>query len=473
MGKSNIEGPSPMPGSYAIILPAGFGKTEYIVDYVCKQRLSTLILTHTNAGVFALRKRFSSRGVDSGYRISTIAAWCESWVRSYPSLTRYDSFADLIESEPDAYFKNLYKAMSLLAEKTWFMKTIRASYGSLVVDEYQDCTQTQHALFLRLSELLPLVVLGDPLQGVFYWIKDDAIVDWRELHFPIKDYKSRPWRWINAGCPELGEYISEIRSALMPVLDGHNVQVALDGSCESVSVVSPDRINRMQRWEGYGTVVYITSVQNVQYAFSRRHVRFQANEPVDNSTAGAICLSFDRNVGSKLALATLDFASLCFTGISQELKSYRTHLEKGSFDFRRIKKHPDVGISLKRLEDDSSCACITRVLAAIKNDASFRLHRGILFKEVNRALRMAEADGLTAVDSLERIRTQHGSYEECSPYRFLSSRTVLSKGLEYDTAIVDATGIKDARDFYVAISRCKQHLIIVSDTDTLFFPAVS
>lgn len=462
-----------MPGSYAIILPAGFGKTEYIADYASKQQQSTLILTHTNAGVFALRKRLASRTVDAGYRVSTIAAWCESWVRSYPSLTGYESFADMKETKADAYFKHLYKAMSFLADKAWFRKTVRASYGSLVVDEYQDCTQTQHSLFLRLSEFIPLVVLGDPLQGVFYWIKDDTLVDWRELPFTIKDYKSKPWRWINAGCPELGEYVSEIRSRLMPALNGHDVRVSIDGNCESVSVVSPDFINRMQRWDGYGTVVYITNVQNVQHSFSQRHIHFQSNEPVDNNEAAAVCLKFDRYTKAQLALAILDFASLCFTGISQELKTYRAHLEKGSFDFRRIKKHPEIGNVLKRLEDDSSCGCIMEVLTTIKDDRSFRLHRGILFNEVSRALKMAETEGLNASDSLASIRARHESFEEHLPYRYLSSRTVLSKGLEYDTAIVDATGIKDARDFYVAISRCRRHLIIVSDTSTLSFPAVT
>lgn len=464
----------PPRDSYAIILPAGFGKTEYIVDYACKQQRCTLILTHTNAGVFALRNRLTDKEIDSGFRVLTIAAWCESWVSAYPALTQYSSFCDSKENEPDAYFKRLYEGMLYLSARSWFRKTMQASYGSIVVDEYQDCTKGQHALFLEMTKFMKLVVLGDPLQGIFYWIKDDSLVDWNQLSLPVRELDSKPWRWINAGCPELGKYISDIRTDLLPVLNGHPVQVPLDRACPNVLIVSQEKIGRAQHWNDYGTVVYITSVKNVQYAFSKRHIRFQSNEPVDNKEAASACFAFDHKAGAKLALAILDFASLCFTNTSQQLKSYRSRLEKGSFDFGRIRKHPEIGLALKQINLDASYRNTAALLDAIKEDGSFRLHRGILYSEVRRALRMATVEGSSASEALKAIRSQHKSFEEISPpYRLLSSRTVLSKGLEYDTAIVDAVGIKDARDFYVAISRCKRKLIIVSDTNTLSFPAVS
>lgn len=460
-------------GSSAIILPAGYGKTEYIANYANEQDQPVLILTHTNAGVFALKKRLAGREHTKGCRVTTIAAWCESWVASYPSLTSYESFRDAKETKPDAYFKRLYEAMLSLCKTSWCRKALRASYQTVIVDEYQDCTMTQHALFLDLAEFMQLLVLGDPLQGIFYWIKDDSLVDWSNLTIPIKDYESRPWRWINSGCSELGDYISSIREDLMPALDGQSVQIVLDRGCSNVQIVTSEFVSRNQRWNGLGKVAYITCAQNVQYSFSQRHPGFQSNEAVDNKDALNACVDFDNKTGVDLALAALDFAAQCFTGTSQGLKPFRSNLEKGKFDFGRIRKHPDVKSSLTALGCDPTVANITSVLAAIKDDPDFRLHRGILYHEVRRALKVAMAERISASAALETIRAQRGAFEEHNPCQHISTRTVLSKGLEFDTAIVDAGGIKDARDFYVAISLCKKQLIIVSNSSTLTFPGIT
>ena len=460
-------------GSSAIVLPAGYGKTEYIANYADEQNRPILILTHTNAGVFALKRRLAGREHTRQCRVTTIAAWCESWVISYPSVTKYKSFSDEKEMRSNAYFKKLYEAMLILCGEPWFRKALRASYYTVIVDEYQDCTMTQHALFLGIAEFLQLLVLGDPLQGIFYWIKDDSLVDWSNLSIPIQDVESKPWRWINSGCAALGDYIGSIRKDLMPTLGGQRVQIALDRGCSNVQIVTPEFIGRNQRWNGLGEVAYITCIQNVQYSFSQRHPGFQSNEAVDNKEAFSVCSDFDNRKGADLALAALDFAALCFTGVSQGLKPYRSNLEKGKFDFSRIRKHPDVKRSLMALGFDSAIENVASVLTSIKDDSDFRLHRGILYHEVRRALKLAIAEDISASEALENIRAQRSAFEEHNPCQRLSTRTVLSKGLEFDTAIVDAGSITDPRDFYVAISRCKKRLIIVSNSSTLTFPGIT
>lgn len=436
MSSVDCQTTSPSPGGFAIVAPAGFGKTEYIADHACGQDKATLVLTHTNAGVDALKRRLSQREVKAGYRVTTIAAWCEAWVKAYPYLTSYDSYSSEKDTNTDAYFKRLYVEMRLLCAKTWFRRTLQVSYGSVVVDEYQDCTVTQHEMFLGLSEFLPLVVLGDPLQGVLYWVKNDPIVDWRNLTLPIYPLESQPWRWINAGRPELGDYISSIRNDLMPALNGIDVNISLNRNCANVSIIAPDALNSMQRWDGCGTVAYVTNIQQVQYAFSQRHINFQANENVDNREAVEVCAAFDGCTGIALGQAVLKFAGKCFTRISTELKSYITRLDKGSFDFSKIRKHPAVGAALCAIEESSSPDAILSVLNAIKREREFRLYRGVYFGEVCRALKVASSEGINVTEALNVIRAQGRSYEVRTPYRLLSSRTVLSKGLEYDTAVV-------------------------------------
>ena len=51
------------PNAY-IVAPAGHGKTEMIVDLVIATEGKALLLTHTNAGVDALKKRLKKRNVD-------------------------------------------------------------------------------------------------------------------------------------------------------------------------------------------------------------------------------------------------------------------------------------------------------------------------------------------------------------------------------------------------------------------------
>ena len=59
---------------------------------------------------------------------------------------------------------------------------LKASYAGIIVDEYQDCIQVQHEIVLAMNKHLPVVVLGDPMQGIFSFAGD--LVDWNHLEFP-------------------------------------------------------------------------------------------------------------------------------------------------------------------------------------------------------------------------------------------------------------------------------------------------
>jgi hypothetical protein len=83
------------------------------------------------------------------------------------------------------------------------------------VDEYQDCTASQHGLVLQLADLLPTRVVGDPLQGIFEY--GGGVVDWDADVFPIFDRLDDlevPWRWRDSN-PELGEWLLELRANLL------------------------------------------------------------------------------------------------------------------------------------------------------------------------------------------------------------------------------------------------------------------
>jgi superfamily I DNA/RNA helicase len=70
----------------SVIAPAGCGKTEIIIRAAASLRRGrALILTHTHAGVNALRDRLKRLQVDrSRVHVATIAGWCLRYATAYP-----------------------------------------------------------------------------------------------------------------------------------------------------------------------------------------------------------------------------------------------------------------------------------------------------------------------------------------------------------------------------------------------------
>ena len=166
----------------AIIAPAGYGKTEEIADAVKCCKGKQLILTHTRAGVAALQNRMKRKQIDDNqFAIDTIAAFCLKWCKAYPhtaEVTIPDNISDINYSE-------LYRGTKRIFLQNWAKDIIQQSYSGLFIDEYQDCTESQHSIFMELVNVLPIRIFGDPLQGIFYWVKDDPIVDWNNFQFKV------------------------------------------------------------------------------------------------------------------------------------------------------------------------------------------------------------------------------------------------------------------------------------------------
>ena len=185
--------------------PAGCGKTEAIVRTVggyCAD--PQLVLTHTHAGVDALRQRFRDHRVPAArYHVDTIAGWAWGWVRKYPANAGYCASADFVD------WNAVYAGMTGLLKKKFVKQGVVNSYAGVIVDEYQDCTVPMHQLILGLKELLPCRVLGDDLQGVFGF-REDPLVTWSAVQ---EDFASSlgqlrtPYRWMRAGNSRLGEWL--------------------------------------------------------------------------------------------------------------------------------------------------------------------------------------------------------------------------------------------------------------------------
>lgn len=199
-------------------MPAGTGKTELLAACVAtaaEQGERSLVLTHTNAGVDAIRRRLRRFGVPSSVvRVETITSWAFTLSRSYPGIAGIN-----VPGVPNWNNSREYVEGAVLVAKAAAVRQVHAvSFGCLFVDEYQDCTVDQHELVVEISEAVPrTVILGDRLQAIFGFDKKSPLMDW-DTHV-VRSYTPKavphvPQRWRNHNVP-LGQWLLDIRTSLV------------------------------------------------------------------------------------------------------------------------------------------------------------------------------------------------------------------------------------------------------------------
>lgn len=196
----------------SVIAAAGCGKTEQIARATNLASGRRLILTHTHAGVDALKSRLQNNGVPKNkFTVDTIAAWSLRFAASYPQRS------GLSVTEPtDEDWNAVYQSAATLIQSGALTSVLDASYQGVFVDEYQDCTTDQHPIICALSDHLPTCVFGDPLQAIFDF-GGQTPVDWDTdvfPQFPRAGQLLRPWRWHNAGSHEFAGWLQMVRGQL-------------------------------------------------------------------------------------------------------------------------------------------------------------------------------------------------------------------------------------------------------------------
>lgn len=201
-----------------ITAPAGCGKTHLIADALTRYTASKpiLVLTHTNAGVVALRSRLDKAGVPSrDYRLSTIDGWAMRLISTFPA--RGGQEPSILElKKPKTDYPAIREAAWKLLKAGHISDVLKSSYSRLIVDEYQDCSIPQHAIIYYAAQTLPTCVLGDPMQAIFGF-QGNALANWEKhvcTHFPIAGKLTTPWRWKNAGNDGFGLWLLDARERL-------------------------------------------------------------------------------------------------------------------------------------------------------------------------------------------------------------------------------------------------------------------
>ena len=455
-----------------ITAPAGCGKTHLIADALKRHAGSKpiLVLTHTNAGVVALRNRLDREGVSSGkYRLSTIDGWAMRLISMFPARSGHDpSILDL--NHPATDYPSIRNAAATLLASGHIADVLRSSYSRLFVDEYQDCSTRQHVLAAWAAQALPTAVLGDPLQAIFDF-GNDRLADWNNdvlAYFPLARELDTPWRWINAQAQPLGQWLLKVRTQLLQGLPVDLLQapagvewVHLDGTDDHKRCLQAARVNPP------GNVGSVLVLGDSKSPPSQQQI---ANQTPGAVTVEAVQLndlvsfahSFDPRSANALQ-ALLGFAKSVMrnsdaTAMMQRIRS----LQNGTAH----KPATDAEKAALAFLASPSFGGAATILVEINKQSGVSVHRPAVLRACLRALQACEIDGGSLPDAAVKMREQNRLVGRPLPRRAVGS-TLLLKGLEAEVAVILNASELNARNLYVAMTRGSKSLVICSKTQTL------
>lgn len=443
--------------------PAGCGKTQFIVHSIrdfCHGR--QLVLTHTFAGVHALRNRFDSEHVDkSKFKIDTIAGFCVDYVRAYPQSCGVSPTA--LGDHVD--WAQVYAAMLRLLEKPFVKKTVRASFSGLFVDEYQDCSTAQHAVILILSELIPTRIFGDPLQAIFNFRRDEPNIDWgRDVqgNFQSLGILNTPHRWNNANCPELGRWlIDHVRPTIMagglPSFSNLPSQVRVRRLTGEAKTYLQQQAN-VCRWpqvpdgENLAIISSGSKVKLVELLSKNLKGKFYLIEPMECEELISMAREYDEE----------QLENRCFY-LARKMKQWISNTSKcfpaSIFDGRLPPDRPRFA-ETRKLFSTHHASSHLKILETLKTHVHCNLHRKELFQDLQKALRsLANETYSCLLESVIATRERTRKMGRRLPLRTIG-RTLLIKGLEFDHAIILNFHELKPYEQYVALTRASKSVTI-------------
>lgn len=452
-----------------VVAPAGCGKTQTIVDAVQgHEGPPVLILTHTNAGVGALRMRLKAALVPrSRFRVATLDGWALRLIGAFPILSGL-----VLDRAGTIDYPQVRRAALHAIRSGGLDLPLKATYARLVVDEHQDCSCDQHALAVALADLLPTNVLGDPLQRIFDFRRGD-LPDWAAVgvNFPVVATFDTPWRWINAGEAKFGAWVLEAREALLAgrpidlMAAPANVRWVGKGTGRpDQAQIERDAVAKVRPDNGHGLLVIGNSLDRASRSvFARGAPGMTVVEPVDLNDMISAAREIEATAGGARFRKALDFACETMTGV--DLTALTDRLRSLDNGTARTPATAGEAACLAYVSDDGY-ASTAAMLEALPRDGR-RVFRRQLHEGMIEALRRAASrpsQGL--VEAAVAIREQYRAAGRPLPARAVGS-TLLLKGLEAEHAVILDADAMNARHLYVAISRASRSLTIISSLPVL------
>lgn len=448
----------------SVEMPAGTGKTHLLAAAAATAAASdqrSLVLTHTNAGVDAIRKRLRHFGVPPTLvRVDTITSWAFSLVRSYSVL------ADISITEiPDWTRSDEYLAgATRVALSAAIAEVHSISFDYLFVDEYQDCTLVLHEFVLALAAAIPKsVILGDRLQAIFTFAGPMAAWDDHVLsHFPPYKLDVNPHRW-NDHNVDLGRWLLAIRPQLThgQIFDfaAHSVpglHFFANGDPAALGTMAhsfrdfDESVVLLDKWPN-----------DVAGHASRLGGKYSVMEDISGNFMRRKLQDLPDEGDYRLALWFASFAKECIVGLSGIDAAVQGRLARNE----GITHYTRPGIesvlaALDQLRLNPTYAQLAVAADAFRGSTNLRIYRWEAWNDTREAISMSAASGESAINNLARVRDRLRRTGRRSENR-TASRTLLVKGLEYDHVIIaDLNKMRDPRNLYVALSRARKTVIV-------------
>lgn len=464
--------------SFSVQMPAGTGKTHTIVDLALNLQDfvgAGLILTHTHAGVDALKKRARKANPAARLTIRTIDSWTFELIKAFPSMSGIE-----IDDHPEwTKAPTYYRGAAHLLKKQFIGKMLRTDYSFVLVDEYQDCSPAQHKLFTSLNTLVPTGVFGDPLQYLFDFREQadgERQIQWAsdiEPHFPSLQLSLVPWRWSFQN-PALGEWLLSVRENLTR-------RQPIDLSKAPITVIPLEHDDGknlkhyqdcLRRLESLGDSVVVLhghpqSCWDFANAASPSYVLL---DPIYCDFVTNYAVLFQDSVRQQLLRNILDFVDKCARNVDEvfpiklRLKLFRPSFSASSED---LMQSPILRKAVSVLTD-GTLASIHSLLLALASNPKISMFRQDVFHEMTEGLRLAESPSdsrslLDAIQALRGSKSHHGR----SAHRLVISRPLLSKGLEYDHCVILDAERCSSEELYVSLTRGSKSVTIFSNHPSL------
>jgi len=472
MANAAVEAMLGSTRSFAVAA-AGCGKTELLGQLVADQRSGRqLILTHTHAGVAAIKKRLADMRVPHDkFHLDTIAGWCLRYGAAYPAISGYHPGA---EADPD--WTATYPGAEKVCRTALGKRIISESYAGVLVDEYQDCSLKQHALVRALSESIPCRGVGDPLQTIFGF-RDDPVVPWDTIKTDfevVDDALTEPWRWRREGRnAALGEWLVAARKQLnetgrLVIRDDapvtwvqHDAAVeapdAWASTCWNVNTPSNETVVAILKWPN--------KCKNLA---KRMGGRWPIVERFDDPDLLRLGKKLVDATGVEVVEALVDFVSERMTAMGTALKTAVDAIKTGR-GILRITKNRDHADRLNALATTptpaNALAWLEGVLAH-KNDWWF--YRRECVYQLREALRHCTGDTFAELPNMVAAARTRARHQGRLTHRRTIGTPLLVKGLEFDHAVLlwepDHLSVQG---LYVALTRASRSLTIVSRSRTL------
>ncbi|MBO2979800.1 UvrD-helicase domain-containing protein [Burkholderia pseudomallei] len=447
----------------AIEAPAGTGKTEQIALIAASVPGRWLVLTHTVAGVDAIRRRLAKHKVPADKaQVETLSAWAHRWARAFPNGSGLAGDWSARSREWDA----VMVAATALVESGAVQSILSASYSGILVDEYQDCTVAHHGLVRALSRHLPCYVFGDPLQAIFGF-RPGMLASWHTdtlATFPQAGVLHTPQRWIHAGNAALGVWLVGQRANFEAgIFDFRGAPSCLEWQPCAPKLAAQQLAGScaIRPLDGETLAIIHTSVDEVRRADLAKAIYATTVEPIGGKTERNFYESLRTRSGIERVNAVLDLMGTAYVGVGASNK--RKRVESLLANPTRIKTPATPAeLALTAVAASDSFANVLDAIRCVENETGVTMARPELVSCIKSALQLcSENPTLQLDDAAFQVANARREKGRVLRNRAVGS-TLLMKGLEFDHVVITPDACENRQHWYVALTRGTKSVRVLS-----------